>query len=205
MEPKKIPGVPEQKEGGFHDTESQKCFDTPEITSEKFRILKERFFSIDRWIDYSGEGAADFRLYDSLGNPISRIPEVGDFMRIDIPGPGTVEANGYDWVKITKIIDNELEEGEIEKLIVICSPSPEPGNSNSDHIAHFYSAAATSTFIITRTKTCIKASVHGRNESPNFETDFIDKVRNLFTAAGGMAGIAKIQWKLLVDGLLDFN
>ncbi|WP_292011009.1 hypothetical protein [Chryseobacterium sp.] len=205
MKPKEIPGVPEQKEGGFHDTESKKCFDTPEITYEKFKLLKKRLFSINQWKEYSGEGTTDFQLYDPSGHHVDRIPKTGDFVRIDIPGPGNVETKGYDWVKIIKISNNELGKDDIENFLMICNPSPEPGNHESDHIAHFYSAEATSTFMISRNNTCIKASVHGRNESPNFKTDLIDKVRNLFTAAGGMVGLAKIQWKLLSDGLLDID
>jgi hypothetical protein len=45
MKPKQIPGIPIQKKGGFHDTESIQQFDVLEINS-KFNILKKRFFSI---------------------------------------------------------------------------------------------------------------------------------------------------------------
>jgi hypothetical protein len=42
MKPKQIPGVPIQKKGGFHDTESTKQCKILEINS-KFAVLKERF------------------------------------------------------------------------------------------------------------------------------------------------------------------
>lgn len=196
MKPKHIPNVPMQTKGGFHDTESQIYFDNPQIASQQFTVLKERFLSIDQWKEYCGEGFADFKLYDSKGNYIERHPQVNDFIKIDIPGPGNFEAQGFDWVQITDM--NE----EPESFAVTCRPSKIPGNNKNNHIAHFYHSEATSTFTIKIHGNCIKAGIYGRNESPNFNASFLDKVRNLLVAAGGMVGISKIQWKRLSDGFL---
>lgn len=204
MKPKQIPGIPLQKKGGFHDTESIKKYDNLEKTISQYTILKERFLEVNKWKSYCGEGFADFRLHDSLGNYVDRLPKVGDFIRIDIPGPGGFEAKGYDWVEIIEISENYINKNELENLLIICRPSTIPRNKKSNHIAHFYSNEATSSFMISRTENIIKAAVYGRNESPNWNANFLDKIRNFSIAIGGMFGVSKIQWKRLSDKFLDF-
>ncbi|AZA83639.1 hypothetical protein C1637_14655 [Chryseobacterium lactis] len=202
MKPKQIKGVPPQKSGGFHDTETRKQFET-ELIPIKFEILKKRFFDINQWKSYCGEAFAEFKLYDSKGIPVVREPQKGDFIRINIPGPGEIEAKGYDWVEITDMcfsLDNTSE-----SVMMTCRPSQDPQNKKNRNIAHFYSSKATSTFMVYRNPTHLKAAVYGRNESPNFKAKFIDVIRNLVVAAGGIMGIAKIQWKELADGFLDFD
>jgi hypothetical protein len=51
----------------------------------------------------------------------------------------------------------------------------------------------------------LKAAVYGRNETPNFNANGLDILRNIMVAAGGIMGIAKIEWKQLTDGFLDFD
>ncbi|WP_261511393.1 hypothetical protein [Chryseobacterium paludis] len=203
MKPKKIPGIPLQKEGGFHDTESQKYYNDAVLAAEKFSILKERFFSVNQWQQFSGENTSDFKLFDSNRKPLDRSPEIGDFIRINIPGPGEAEAKGYDWVEIVNIFHQVAD--EFESFLVTCSPSKIPGNDQNDHVAHFYSDKATSTFLISRNGKELTAAIYGRNESPNYNAAFVDKLRNMMVGLGGMVGISKIQWKALSDGLLDFE
>ncbi len=202
MRAKQIPGVPEQVKGSFHDTESQQHFDDPLTARQHFEVLKERFFSINRWNTICGKKLADFRLYDSYGQPVDRVPRTGDFIRIDIPGPGNTEAKGFDWVKITDILQEKDERSE--RILIICNPSASPQNDSSG-IAHFYSSEATSTFLISCKANTLETAVYGRNESPNLKTTFINTLRSLLIALGGMCGLSKIQWKSLTDGLLNFK
>ncbi|WP_412850640.1 hypothetical protein ACL0VS_19120 [Chryseobacterium sp. PMSZPI] len=201
MKPKNIKGVPPQKSGGFHDTETRKPFEKALIPL-KFEILQKRFLSINKWKSYCGVAFAAFKLYDSKGNSVEREPQKGDFIRINIPGPGETEAKGYDWVEITDLC--YYHDNTSESIMMTCRPSRNPGDK-SRHIAHFYSFKATSTFMIYKSPTHLKAAVYGRNESPNFNAKFIDIIRNLIVAAGGIMGVAKIQWKQLTDGFLDFD
>ncbi|WP_034711292.1 hypothetical protein [Chryseobacterium soli] len=204
MKPKHIPGIPEQEKGGFHDTESRKICNDTEAAIQKFAVLKRRFLSVHQWKKYCGKGFADFRLYDGSGKAVERNPQPGDFIRIDIPGPGNVEAKGFDWVEITEIDDQTLTGTKSESLMITCRPSKIPGKNTNSHIAHFYTSEATSTFIISRNGNTIQAGIYGRNESPNFNASFFDIIRNSLIAAGGMIGFSKIQWKKLTDGFLDF-
>lgn len=202
MGPKTFKGVPTQTFGGFHDTESRILF-KQDLIPLKFEILRERFLSINKWEDYCGKEFAAFKLYDFNGHPVDREPQKGDFIRIDIPGPGESEAKGYDWVEITDICF--YQDSFSESISMICRPSRNPENKKSRHVAHFYSAASSSTFMISRNPAHLKAAVYGRNERPNFNANFFNVMRNLATAAGGMAGAAKIQWKQLTDGFLNLD
>ena len=201
MKAKQIKGVPEQKSGGFHDTETYVKFEKALIPL-KYEALKKRFFSVNQWKSYCGEAFADFKLYSSNGSPVGRDPQKGDFVRINIPGPGETEAKGYDWVEVVDIC--YYEDSHSESIVITCRPSRNPTDKSS-HIAHFYSSKATSSFVIQRYSTHLKAAVYGRNESPNLNANFIDIIRNLAVAIGGMMGIAKIQWRQLTNGFLDFD
>ncbi|WP_336961926.1 hypothetical protein [Chryseobacterium contaminans] len=201
MKPKQIKGVPEQKSGGFHDTETYMKFEKA-VISVKYETLKKRFFSVNDWKSYCGEAFAAFKLYTPNGNPTEREPQKGDFVRINIPGPGETEAKGYDWVEIIDIC--YYEDAHSESITMTCRPSQNPTGTSS-HIAHFYSSKATSTFMVQKYSTHLKAAVYGRNESPNYNANFIDILRNVAVAIGGMLGIAKIQWRQLTNGLLDFD
>lgn len=201
MKAKQIPGVPIQKKGGFHDTESTEQYDIQEINT-KFEVLKERFFSINQWKNYCGDASADFKHFDLSGNFVDRIPVKGDFIRIAISDPGTKKEKGYDWVEIIEI--SYRNAGSYESCLMICRPSKEP-NKQTKHIAHFYGSTATSSILISRELDFLSVGIYGRNEKPNFDADFFDKIRNFCIAFGGILGFGKIQWKLLADGLLDFK
>lgn len=205
MKPKIVTGVPEHEKGSFHDTESVRKLNDLENSIENFKTLKDRFLSVNYWSYYAKGTGADFKLHDRDGNLKKRLPEKGDFIRIDIPGPGNFEARGFDWVQITDMYEKQFNEGEIAELLLIeCRPSEIPGKENTN-TAHFYTAEATSTLIIFRgTDYCIKLGIYGRNETPNMNAGIADKARNLTIALGGMVGLSKIQWKALADGLVEF-
>lgn len=204
MKPKEIPSVPLQEKGSFHDTESIRYFESYDLAYENFQILKDRFLSINYWDYYSKAAGADFKLHTKEGILKKRLPETGDFIRIDIPGPGNFEARGYDWVEIKNLYSEEFTNGKtLEFYLMECRPSGIPGKEEK-HTAHFYTNEATSTFIISRGEDFIKFAVYGRNESPNLDANMADKARNLVIALGGMVGLSKIQWQSLTDGLLNF-
>ncbi|GAB3432523.1 hypothetical protein [Niabella aquatica] len=206
MKPKKIPGVPKHTKGGYHDTESCKCFEHEERVLEEFDLLKQRFFNINHWKEYAGKGSAAFCMYNVEGKPADRAPVQGDYIRIDIPAPGNIEAKGYDWVQIKKISNAFPKKTEKENLLIECAPSIDPTGSDPINIAHFYNEAATSTFMISRSEKCIYAGIYGRNEQPNFKRASLpDKLRNSIIAVGGIIGFSKMEWKPLTEGLLSFQ
>ncbi len=202
MDAAKIPGVPAQQKGSHLDVQKECQFINAEQTRANFELLKERFFAINRWKETGGRMSADFRLCDKSGFYVDRMPQEGDFIRIDIPGPGDIYGNGFDWVRIAKI-DERIYDGQLERCLMLCRPSSAP-KSKSRHVAHFYSPKSSSSFLIERGDHYIKAGVFGRNEMPNYQhTGFIGKVRNFLIYLAGALRMTKIQWKSLVEGLLD--
>lgn len=200
MKPKNIPGVPDQVKGSFHDTESIRECRSSEDIDLKFNILKQRFLMINHWQKYCQKSTTDFKLCDSSGRLVERIPQIGDFIRIDFSGSGGSESESFFWVQIIQI-DLDVP----DKIMIQCRPSKNPVKDYTSKIAHFYSHIATSTFIISKQKNTLKAGIYGRNELPNLKTGLFDCIRNITISIGGMLGFSKIQWKCLAKGLLDFD
>ncbi len=196
------PKIPEQKEGASTDISSHKKFESDKKAVEFFSIAKERLIDISNWHNLCGEASAKFLLTDSLGNAVSRSPIEGDHFRIDIPGPGSVAGDGYDWVKIEKITDQSNPNGNIESLSIRVRPAANPMDAMKG-ISHFFKDGASSTFLVERNNSIVKAEVHGRNETPNTETSgILDTIRNVVVALGAMVGFSKPQWQSLVDGIV---
>ncbi|MEO5646956.1 MAG: hypothetical protein ABIQ56_01265, partial [Chitinophagaceae bacterium] len=135
--------------------------------------------------------------------PIRRKAQVNDFIKIDVPGPGSITGDGFDWVKIEVIDEEKNENSDTERLIMQAKPASNPTNTD-DTTAHFFKSAATSNFVIRREKTDVSAAVLGRNELPNQgEAEGIDKIRNTVMATGAVVGLAKVQWSKLIHGFLE--
>lgn len=193
--------VPPQQEGSQTNTEAVETLPTESDAREFFTVVKSRLLNVNSWHDYAGKGTAAFQLTDAGGNEVERTAQKGDHFRIDIPGPGSVSGEGYDWVQIEEIA--ETHTGEEDSIAVRVRPATNPQNDKPD-VAHFFTNAATSNFVVNRKGTEVKAAVYGRNEKPNTEAEtFVDKVRNTAVATGATSGFSNIQWKSLVLGLLQ--
>jgi hypothetical protein len=192
--------IPGQEKGAESNTEATRTFASEKQAQDFFKILKQRLSSVNQWQHYAGKLTAQFRLIDANGNKADREVLKGDHFRIDIPGPGPVTGEGYDWVQVEEII--EESNGGSETLAIRVRPATNPNNERND-VAHFFSDDATSSFVVSREGVVVKAAVYGRNEKPNTHAEtVIDKARNAAVASGAIAGAAKLQWKSLVEGLL---
>ncbi|MGD1317706.1 hypothetical protein [Chryseobacterium sp. 2R14A] len=179
MKPKNIPGVPQHFKGSFHDTESTIKIEKSEEIEAKYNVLKQRLFSVNNWRRYCPESTTDFKLHDASGIMVERLPKIGDYIRIDIPGPGGSDGRSFDWVQIL-MIDADFS----DRVMIQCRPSTDPAKKNSRKIAHFYSHASTSTFIVSKQGNILKAGIYGRNEYPNLKSGFFNSLRNVFIAMG---------------------
>lgn len=193
--------VPPQYEGSQTNTEAVETLPTESDAREFFDVVKNRLLNVNGWHDYAGKGTAAFQLTDAAGKEVERTAQKGDHFKIDIPGPGSVSGEGYDWVQIEEIAEVHNKEGD--SIAVRVRPATDPQNDRPD-IAHFFNSEATSNFVVTRKGTEVKAAVYGRNEKPNTEAEtVVDKVRNTAVATGATSGFSNIQWKSLVTGLLQ--
>jgi hypothetical protein len=195
--------VPEQRKGNESNTEFSKSCASTEQAKSLFKQLKQRLLDVNHWQDLAGALTANFRLTDPDGNNVNRTVQKGDHFRIDIPGPGTVTGEGYDWVQVEEI--SETVNDDSETVAIRVRPATNPNNEKTD-TAHFFREDATSSFVVKREGNKLVAAVYGRNEKPNTKTDsLIDKARNVAVATGAVTGVAKLQWKSLVEGLLKFE
>lgn len=197
------PSIPTQQTGDKTDNWFSIIADTEKGAVQLFKTALERILDVRNWGQLCGISSAAFRLTDAFGTEVDRQIEVGDHFRIDIPGPGTSTGNGYDWVEIEKIERHINPCAEWEAISITVRPSPNPLNHEED-TAHFFSADATSTFVVQREKKRVTAEVHGRNEQPNTHTSkTIDNLRNGLIGAAALRGFSDNQWKQLVKGILS--
>ena len=161
----------------------------------------KRLLQVNHWHQLAGVASAVFQLIDSSGEPVSRTVEEGDYFKVDIPGPGSSAGEGYDWVKVEKLV--EFEEEERQSIGFRVRPSAKPGQQDQ-RIAHFYDTSATSSFIVALDGRNLSAHIYDRNLVPNKQSGSItDKIRDTTIGLGAIAGLSKMQWNKLVEGIIE--
>lgn len=194
--------IPEQREGNRSDVEQHLEASTPRQAHSMFVEAARRLLNINNWKDISGPLSASFQLTDEHGSPLNSVAKPGDYIKIDIPGPGTATGRGYDWVRIESIDDKPNPAGDHELLVIQVRPVPSPINDERD-VAHFFDNNATSTFMVERNGLRVTASEHGRNEIPNKDVErTTDKLRNTMVANAATSGLSSLQWNWLVQGVV---
>ena len=194
--------VPENIKGKATDLTAK--FQSPdrEQALKCFKRAHKRLLNVELWHKLCGPLSAEFVLAGKDGGHQQRLAEKGDYFMIDIPGPGTFEGEGYDWVQVLDIADYSNENGEYEAVALKAGACGNPGNQN-DETAHFFKEGATSTFIIRRDGNTVTVSYAGRNEVPNTDVERItDKLRNSAVAIGAFGGLSEIQWQALIESFL---
>ena len=193
--------IPQQREGRSIDVEESVGLNSPEEAAAFFDTVCSRLLDVNKWRDIAGKISADFKLVDRKGHEIDSRAKEGDFIRVDIPGPGPKAGDGYDWVEVEQI--ENIANGESRNLSLRVRPASSPLNDTPD-IAHFYSPESTSTFTVTLQGNQIKAGVYDRNTKPNTSSDSLqDKVRDTAVGAAAVTAFSKIQWTNLAKGLLS--
>ena len=196
------PIVPENETGKGLDLEESVTENSTEEAVTTFKRACKRLLNPPVWHELAGTASASFKILTENNADPHRLACVDDYLAIDIPGPGTSAGEGYDWVQVENISEN-VEPGADESMAVTLKASANP-NKPGEGTAHFFKEGATSTFIIKRNGNTIKASYHGRNETPNIQEKGLgDKIRNTIVAAGALAGISELQWRALIKGFLQ--
>lgn len=193
--------IPEHQEGNDVNVQDSVQLSDEAEAKRFYAIVKERLLNVNGWKDLAGSLGADFHLTNDAGQVIDGPPHKGNYFKIDIPGPGILSGKGYDWVRIEEVQDES--KSDVEFVAIRVRPAASPLNDEKD-VAHFYSDEATSNFIVRREGTKVIVGVYGRNEKPNTNAEtIVDKIRNVFVGTGAVAGFSKLQWKALVNGLLE--
>jgi hypothetical protein len=195
------PIVPKQRTGKAIDAMGSLTLNDENEAKAFFSVVKNRLQNVNEWEDLSGNLSAKFQLVDADGREITRNLQRGDYLKIDIPGPGNKSGDGYDWVQIEDVENKSSSDSEIFSFRV--RPTGNPQNLNKD-IAHFYSQESTSTFTVSRKGCNVEAAIRDRNTKPNTTANSpVDKIRDSIVGTMGVLSFSKIQWQNLVDGLLS--
>ena len=195
--------IPENKKGKHTDVEhSVTAHDRNEAVTI-FKRSTKRMLNINIWHKLAGLGSAHFFVTDNSGNKIERLAAAGDFVKIDIIGPGPSSGDGFDWVYIETLEDNSNPNGEEEAVAMRLRSSKQPG-AESNTVAHFFTNDATSTFIIYRKQNTITSFYYGRNEVLNAGTESVaDNLRNFIMGGVALAGVSEMQWNSLIKSFLE--
>jgi hypothetical protein len=162
---------------------------------EAFLLSKSKLFNINLWSKLPGI-TSEFMLHDSYGNPKKTTPKVGDFIKIELPGPLP-----ENWVTIMDIVD----QSNMSQIIVSPSAKPKAKGDEKDEIEHFFIEEATSTFRIKREGDTLFAFEIGKDEGINNQGHEAAnrELINTLIAHGGWAGFQKLQWEKLTDYLVN--
>ncbi len=193
--------IPTQYTGKEVEAEDSVELNNAEEAVLFYEEAKRRLLNVNQWHQVAGMVSARFQAMDGNGSALERSVKQGDYMRVDIPGPGSKAGEGYDWVKVEEV--KELQKEPMQSIGIRVRPVANP-TSNENSIAHFYDESATSTFIITREGNKVTANILDRNLKPNEDNaSLTDKIRDTTVGIGAIGMFSKVQWNRLASGLVE--
>jgi len=201
MKQKDVTGIiPPQFKGQEIEVDATHDLETEAEAQRLYEAAKKKLLNVNNWSKVAGAFTAQFLIIDTKGNEMQREVQKGDYLRIDIPGPGSKEGDGFDWVLVEEL--KEINQPSIQSVGFRVRPNENPFGKKNE-TAHFYSKEATSSFIIIREKTKVIAWIIDRNLLPNTEQrSLADKIRDVAVGMSAIAGFSKIQWQALANGLI---
>ncbi len=161
----------------------------------EFTFARERLFQVNDWSDIPGIGNADFTIYDPDGSKVdNRMVAVGDFLKIDLPGPVPMY-----WVEVIDLKD----EDDFAEFAV--KPASDPTTTKDPEVVdHFFQEGARSVFRIERKGNQLSGFEIGINEAINNQGEQAGgkAVINTVVSETGWAFFQENQWKNLTDYLV---
>lgn len=192
--------IPQQLTGKEIVAEAATTFKDIKDANLFYVVAKERLLNCNNWHKIAVGLSARFQLVNENGDEVNRPAQKGDYLKIDIPGPGSKAGEGYDWVVIEDL--KEIAENNVQSTGFRVKPTVSP-IGNSKDVAHFYAASSTSSFIITREGKKITATIVDRNLQPNKDPESVaDKIRDTAIGLSALTTFSKIQWQNLAEGLI---
>ena len=193
--------VPAQFVGQEIEVEATKELKDEAGAKSLYNMAKRKLLDVNNWKKIAGAISAQFQIIDDKGETVTRDVKKGDYLRINIPGPGSKEGDGYDWVLVEEL--KEINMGSLQSVGFRVRPTENPFGEKNE-TSHFYSKEATSSFIICRENSKLISWIIDRNLLPNTESgSLVDKVRDVVVGVSAIAGLSKVQWQQLADGLIE--
>ncbi|MCE6987949.1 hypothetical protein [Dyadobacter sp. CY323] len=201
MAEKNVTGaVPENVDGKVINAESDRKLSDIKSAEALYALAKQRLLNVNNWNNLASNLLASFQLTDQNGAPVTGQVLKGNYFKIDIPGPGSVAGEGFDWVLVEEV--ETFESTDLQSIAIRVRPSANPTSDKQD-IAHFYTDDSTSTFTVTREMQKVTAGVYDRNIKVNTDSgQSVDLVRNALVGSVGRLVFSKVQWKVLTDALV---
>jgi hypothetical protein len=193
--------VPPQFTGQEIEVEATKELKDDANANRLYTVAKKKLLDVNNWNKTAGVITAQFQIINEKGEEVNREVKKGDYLRINIPGPGSKEGDGYDWVFVEEL--NEINKQALQSVGFRVRPHENPFGKKNE-TAHFYSKEATSSFIITRENLKVISWIIDRNLLPNTESEsLVGKVRDVAVGISAIAAFSKVQWQGLADGLVE--
>ncbi|MGN0002699.1 MAG: hypothetical protein ACI35V_04620 [Sphingobacterium composti] len=191
--------IPEQVVGKSLDYSRELNFPDETKAYNRYRQIVKKLLDVNAWQETAIGVSAEFVIVNEKKEIQMRRVKKNDFIRIDIPGPGTPSADGYDYVRVMAL--DQYDHQDKRKTFISLQPSPDPTTLDDD-AAHFFKKYTSSNIVIKQEGNMVSLQYAGRNEVINTETDHVlDNVRNFLVGLGAKLGASYPQWKALIDGL----
>ncbi|NIJ54371.1 hypothetical protein [Dyadobacter arcticus] len=193
--------IPENRDGVVIDSESIQNLPDERSARMLYETAQRRLLDVNDWNGIATKLLSKFQLTDKNGAYLGAPAEEGNYIKINIIGPGTATGDGYDWVRVESI--EKYASDNVESIGMRVRPAANPTESASD-IAHFYTDDSTSTFTITREGTKVTAAVYDRNIKVNSSSEsLLDQARNSLIGLVGKTFFSKIQWQYLATAWVE--
>lgn len=194
--------IPENYQGKPLDLEVHKAEGKVAEAQKTFKRACKRLQNPPLWHKLVGALSAVFTIENSEMENTVRLLGRGDYLKINIHSPEAMLGLHYDWVQV-KEMKYEKISAEEEYFLLTLEVASNP-NSKNEKVEHFFKEGASSSFVIQRKGRNVSALYYGRNETPNTENNsMVEKLRNGMVALGAMAGFSNLQWKALLEALLQ--
>ena len=192
--------IPTQFAGQEIEVEATKELKDEAEAKSLYNVAKKKLLDVNNWKKIAGTITAQFQIINEKGEEVTRYVKKGDYLRINIPGPGSKEGDGYDWVLVEELKEINME--SLQSVGFRVRPNENPFGEKNE-TSHFYSKEATSSFIICRENSQLISRIVDRNLLPNTESgSLVDKVRDVVVGVSAIAGLSKLQWQQLANGLI---
>src|SRR5688572_31044770 len=116
--------VPPQFKGQETEVEAIKELKDEAAAKSLFNVAKKKLLEVNNWKKIAGAITAQFQIIDEKGDEVNREVKKGDYLRINIPGPGSKEGDGYDWVLVEEL--NEINKKTLQSVGFRVRPTENP-------------------------------------------------------------------------------
>ncbi|RYZ47865.1 MAG: hypothetical protein EOP49_20115, partial [Sphingobacteriales bacterium] len=139
--------VPDKNKGKNVDLEHHVDCRTKKEADDLYEMAVGRLKTPEQWSLLPGTTRTRFSLVKT--NHDGKFIQEGDYIRIDVPGPGPSDGSGYDYVQIAALIEEMPDDGRVRKTGIKLRPSSDP-DSKSEKVAHFFDEQSSSSLLISQ-------------------------------------------------------